>query len=652
MKNKMKTALTALSMAAVLVTALSCNNEATGADTDTTAPGTTVDPTAPVVAGVYIPTCGTKATVGTVPVTISGTNFSGVTGVTNTITVQRGTEAVVTATISGATSATASISIPSTAGDYTVTVYINGTPSAVKGTLTVLDETNYDIGDVLLDKKTSKPVAVLAYYTPYGGPCGLGLSQSSNSLVWAPRDSTGYSTNFTAIQSSYSGSSGSYTFTGDTDGSNNWEEVCKVDSAASTTAGTNYPAFNYANTYGSTYCSETNFTNGWYLPSFAELYALYKNRTVLDSGLTVAGGTKFRDNWYWSSSQCSNTSDVAWYVDFRDGAVSSYHKSVNNYVRVIRAFNNLTDLTIASPAVSLMSEIPACSTTGGTVPVTMYGSYLNANSDTVTVTCNGTEYSATLYGSYAVATVTIPTTAGSYDVTVKVNGKAQTASGTLVCKEYDSTTYAVGNIICIDGSVVTNTVFNSSTMTAIAVICGTSASGAPLAVGLKEGSRLTWAPNGTTGYTTNFTATVCTSSTFGTAGTASTATFTGDTYGGDNWDAVCAVDGTASANAAANYPAFNYANNYGSTYCSGTNYADGWYVPSVSELCTLYRNMAAVNASLSKVGGTQIGTNFYWSSSQYSSNDNYHAWSIGFYDSGVYNESKNYDRYVRVIRAF
>ena len=592
----------------------------------------------PTVASVYVPTCGTNASVETVPVTISGTNFSGVTGVTNTITVQRGTTAAVTAAISSATSATANISIPSTAGDYPVTVYINGTQSAVTGTLTVLDKTGYDAGDVLLDKTTSKPVAVFAYYNTYGGPMGLGLQQSY--LAWAPSSSAGYRTNFTAIQSSRSGSSGSYTFTGDTDGGDNWNAVCAVDGTASANAATNYPAFNY----GSTYCSGTSFTSGWYLPSIAELYALYKNRTVLDNGLAAAGGTKFCDSYYWSSSQYSNGDKDAWSVKFRDGGVADDYKHGYNYVRVIRAFNNLTDLTIASPAVTSVS-IPACSTTGGTVPVTVYGAYLNANSDTVTVTCNGTDYNATLYGSCAAATVAIPTTAGSYPVTVKVNGKVQTASGTLVCKTYDSATYTVGNILCSDGSIITKDSYTSSGKTAVAVICGTNAYGAPLAVGLGEGSSLAWAPSSTTGWSTSFAATVCTPSRMGSS-TALTATFTGDTYGGDNWDVVCAVDGTASANAATNYPAFNYANTY-----TAASYTSGWYVPSISELCTLYKNMTTINASLTTAGGTQIGTNDYWSSSQYS-DDDYFAWYVDFSNDDVNLKFKDYVKYVRVVRAF
>ena len=206
--------------------------------------------------------------------------------------------------------------------------------------------------------------------------------------------------------------------------------------------------------------------------------------------------------------------------------------------------------------------------------------------------------------------------------------------------------YTAGSIICSDGSVVTKDNYDASKMTAVAVAFGgTSASGAPLAVGLEISDELAWAPDGTTGCSTNFAATVCRPSLTG-GGAASTATFTGDTYGGDNWAEICKVDTSASTSAASNYPAFNYAATY-----TAPNYTSGWYVPSISELCTLYRNMTAVNESLSKAKGTQIGTNEYWSSSQ-CSNNNYYVWGVYFSNGYVDGYYKSYNRYVRVIRAF
>src|SRR5574344_1926653 len=294
----------------------------------------------PKVTQVTAPVCGTKATSATVPVTITGTSFSGVANVTNTISVQRsGSSEKVSATIASAVSATANLEIPtSSSGTYTVTVYRNGTASAVTGTLTVLDCTGYDAGDVILDTTTSKPVAVLAYYTPYGEPYGLGLWESS--LAWAPSSSAGYSTNFTAIQSSCSGSSGSYTFTGDTDGSDNWAAVCAADSTAADNAATNYPVFNHANTYASsaaTTLAGTACADGWYVPSVSELYTLYTNYGKVNTSIGyVSGGTVigvYCD--YWSSSQYSSDDDEARVVSFSNGTVGIYTKSSKTFVRVI-----------------------------------------------------------------------------------------------------------------------------------------------------------------------------------------------------------------------------------------------------------------------------------------------------------------------------
>src|SRR5574344_1057171 len=315
----------------------------------------------PTVASVYIPTCGTQAIAETVLVTIRGTNFSGVTGVTNTITVQRGTTAAVTATISSVTSATASISIPSTAGDYTVTVYINGTPSAVTGTLTVKDYTGWAVGDIMGADGTTRlavadatsasavtsaftstvPAAVICGFNSLGAAVGVGLKQSG-SLQWAPSVTTGYSTNFTAIQSGCSGSSGSYTFTGDLYGGDNWTAVCKADGTAADNAATNYPVFNYANTYASSAATNligTACADGWYVPSISELYTLYKCYSTVNTSIGyVSGGTKIGASVYWSSSQYSYNTNDAWCVNFSSGNVYNNPKYYNKSVCVIRAF--------------------------------------------------------------------------------------------------------------------------------------------------------------------------------------------------------------------------------------------------------------------------------------------------------------------------
>lgn len=67
---------------------------------------------------------------------------------------------------------------------------------------------------------------------------------------------------------------------------------------------------------------------------------------------------------------------------------------------------------------------------------------------------------------------------------------------------------------------------------------------------------------------------------------ASNATFTGDTDGSDNWAYICSKDSTGTADAKTNYPAFNWVNNYATTYGLTGTYAEGWYMPSTEGTVT------------------------------------------------------------------
>ena len=219
----------------------------------------------------------------------------------------------------------------------------------------------------------------------------------------------------------------------------------------------------------------------------------------------------------------------------------------------------------------------------------------------------------------------------------------------------------VGDIVFIDGSATpyseTLTLTNEQKAAAVAVIFyAGSTSGVlgakTLGVGLKNtaDSPLEWAPYGTTGYTTYFEDIQCEPSTK----SAETATFTGDLDGSDNWAKVCAVDKTAAANAATNYPAFNWVNNYAATYSLSSDYTSGWYLPTIAELSMMYRAKSTMNSALEKAGGTKIADEVYWSSSQSSS---YYggAWYVWF-DGGLLYTNLKYGKQsvcsVCGVRAF
>ena len=235
-------------------------------------------------------------------------------------------------------------------------------------TSTPADRSGVSVGDIVLaDKKTvapseytsykaayesvsGVPVGVVAYmggddvedlYKPFlagtakvgtnGKVYMVGLLQSGSDLVWAPTDTTGYNTIFST---SYN------------DGSGNWAVIKAADSAGTATAeliATNYPAFNYANSY-----TATGYTSGWYLPALAELKRIALNSDTINDGFTAitgAGGTAIAltENNYWSSSQFDNGAPYkthAGHVDFSQDKSLFTYKYSTYYVRVVRALDD------------------------------------------------------------------------------------------------------------------------------------------------------------------------------------------------------------------------------------------------------------------------------------------------------------------------
>src|SRR5574344_1071504 len=206
---------------------------------------------------VSIPYAGTSKEDNALPIVITGANFTapGVTASSFTFSCVNSSGATASGVVSGTaaeivsdTMITANLVILGTADTYTVTVTCGS--NSKDGTLTVKDYSGWAVGDIMGADGTTRlavadtsaatvtstftstvPAAVICGFNSLGAVVGVGLKQSGL-LQWAPSGTTGYNTNFTAIQSSCSGSSGSYTFTGDTDGSDNWAAGCAADSTA------------------------------------------------------------------------------------------------------------------------------------------------------------------------------------------------------------------------------------------------------------------------------------------------------------------------------------------------------------------------------------------------------------------------------------
>ncbi len=214
--------------------------------------------------------------------------------------------------------------------------------------------------------------------------------------------------------------------------------------------------------------------------------------------------------------------------------------------------------------------------------------------------------------------------------------------------------YAVGDIVFNDGSAIPYTsgltFTNEEKAAAIAVIYYAGNSGdvlgaKTLGVGLKNTSNLAWCLDDADGYSKSIDAIKCSL----TNTSALEADFDGDIDGSDNWQALCNV--VSDEDAIDMYPAWEWVNSYKTKYSLTGTYANGWYLPSIAELCVLYRAVKAesslINAALEASGGTKISNDDYWLSSQNAGSGMEEcAVSLSFKDGFVY-YGQNCDKHIQ-----
>ncbi len=245
------------------------------------------------------------------------------------------------------------------------------------------EKVTYSIGDIILTDGSkidaanvetytasdkNLPIGVVALLSDSETPYIIGLKHSDE-LAWAKMNTTGYTTSFTGIASTCTRhdevvegqevEKTTYTFEGDTDGSDNWDYIKQQDSTGTADAATNYPAFNFANTYSTTANLSDKWSSGWYVPSIAELYKICKNKDILNTSLTKVGGDivtswdsqNFVARYYWSSTQRPDETDTngdkvtrtkeAWFFDFENNGGTPWgdvkYESSKRYVLVIRS---------------------------------------------------------------------------------------------------------------------------------------------------------------------------------------------------------------------------------------------------------------------------------------------------------------------------
>ncbi len=440
-----------------------------------------------------------------------------------------------------------------------------------------------------------------------------------------------------------------------TDGQNNWDLWCQL-----------LPDFEGSSYYNAWYWCKYIKGLEWYIPAKDELIKINQQSNIINNTAAWLKGKGYTVDYFdeiktWSSTPRSLNTDVEPYrlaLWAGKGTASMLCNEDKYYVQPIRTFDKNTE------GLGKMSTIPADSVPEFykfDIPLVSYSKANNKvrtkitgkNFRLSTVKDSGFKASCTAKSSivedfslwYPLDTTlyvdfTIPAEIGEYEITVSYGENS--IKGKLKVQDFSS--YSVGDVLLDDATVKKIDTDNLSftdeeKQKAVGVLFGYNTYGVPLVLGLynsaggKNSGFYNWASTDIQAWRTTFTSIVCTPSESG-KGTASTATFTDDIDGSDNWDIIGHVYSSDCANAKTNFPAFYYTNQYASTFSlSGIN-SSGWYMPSLAELCEIYKNKTLLNQILNALNGIPISNNHYWTSSQQGSQYNA-AWTVGMKDGEI-----------------
>lgn len=215
------------------------------------------------------------------------------------------------------------------------------------------------VGDIVFNDGSSTPytaeltltadqkaAAIAVIFKAEGGKTlGIGLKHDHNGLAWCTTDAKAYNKNITTIQCLAGGSKWEPEFSSDTDGSDNLDQIALfLGEEDDTNDSSKYSAFYYAKNYKNaegTNVKGTDYEDGWYLPTIAELYDVWKVKATVESASKLCAGSKFEiDRFYWSSSQYASLNGYAYLLNFNDGSRGFSNKETNEtYVCAIRSFN-------------------------------------------------------------------------------------------------------------------------------------------------------------------------------------------------------------------------------------------------------------------------------------------------------------------------
>ena len=411
---------------------------------------------------------------------------------------------------------------------------------------------------------------------------------SSSSFAWG-----GYDKPLTGVASAL----GSGTAVFDFDGIDNTSNIIEQCAGYASNGITGAPAAEACDAY--------TFPSGQtgYLPATGELKCAYDNKLAVQSATKLIGGTTMKSDYYWSSTQ--NTNTLSWAVSWGIGTIS-YNRKYNSFL--VRAFAAYGHLSISSTLATKFT-LSYTNNYGDVVTekVSQGGHSLNVKNGTqVTVTPDAignitAEPQTFIWEGFSHAChFAFAKDAGVY---------IQHVNGSL----YTESEWIAGGYANSDANGVT---ILSETMPAF-VIAKQDASS----------SDLMWGGyNKTIGDVVTTTSNA--SAIIDNDGVGNTSKIIEQLNGYNDGD----VTGAPAAEACAAY-----------TFPNGKK----GYLPALGEWKYAYDNKTAVQSATKLIGGTTMKSDYYWSSTQYNAQA---SWTLNWSDGSMGNYRNK--SYTNDVRAF
>lgn len=243
------------------------------------------------------------------------------------------------------------------AGDVTVSAIFStiliGTkaPNSVKavGDIVFTDGSASPYTEELTDEQKAAAIAVIFYAGDENDTLGektLGVGLKEEKTKWCLWEASAGVKNQKTVDTILcipTGETGAYIFDedADKDGSDNLEQISQWlkdnNIEDDTSKESNYPAFYFAKNYKTTALnvSSTSYEYGWYIPSFAELFELWKQISTVNAAINECGEQIIKGH-YLSSSEDPAYSAYILYIS--NGEASHTNTYSEEPARVIHTF--------------------------------------------------------------------------------------------------------------------------------------------------------------------------------------------------------------------------------------------------------------------------------------------------------------------------